>query len=101
MTVEERLEAIAKSGWMVAWDGCHKIYLLTSPKAISAASAYEYRIYPADEIKQMWEGSCSLRFINNWGLDTDEGFDHELQIAQFEEVDDDNPGGGLGAWSGD
>ena len=46
-----------------AWDGCHKIYLL------SKNGEAGYKVLPVSELQRVWDQSCPLRFINNWALD--------------------------------
>jgi hypothetical protein len=83
LTVDERLDLIEKSGCHIAWDGCHKLYLLPDNATVRSALEAEYDVYPAIQIKDLWESSCSLRFINRWGRE-DGGWDHEWNIEQFE-----------------
>ena len=51
------------------------------------ALAYEYDIYPSTELRELFENSCSLRFVSRWGYYNGD-FDHEWNIDQFEEVND-------------
>jgi hypothetical protein len=52
-----------------AFEGCHKIYIIDTPEEEAQALKYGYDIYPIEEIKEAYEGSCSLKFISNWPLD--------------------------------
>lgn len=91
MTVQERLIAIAKSGWPIAYDGCHKMYFLQDKEREQEAAEMGYEIYPSNWLPHLWRGSCQLKFISRWGLlslDPDKinaDFRHELNIDQFEE----------------
>jgi hypothetical protein len=71
-----------------AFDGCHKIYLLEDGAEEAHARELGYNIYPIDELRQAYEGSCSLRFISNWPLDNDEFVSYvgQFEDANFEEV---------------
>ena len=52
-----------------AFDDCHKIYLCEDLKDIKKAKSYGYEIYAISGLKDAWEDSCPLRFINNFKLD--------------------------------
>ena len=90
LTVKERLAAIEKAGWPLAWDGCHKIYMLQEEQAETEARDMGYTVFAASELPEIWDSSCSLRFVNRWALaeESIEGFRHELNIEQFEDYDD-------------
>ena len=52
-----------------AWDGCHKIYLITSPKERELMESYGYgedesEILHISHLPMVWEESCSLKFIS-------------------------------------
>lgn len=49
-----------------AFDGCHKIYLVSSDEGRNELIGYGYTILPISDLPDVWENSCSLRFI---GLD--------------------------------
>lgn len=85
----------------IAWDTCHKIYVLMDDEQVSKMREYEYDpIITKDEMStqemlttlQKWyEDSCSLRFIQSVqtvaeGEDPNEGFDD--LIGQFEDDED-------------
>ncbi len=53
-----------------AYDECHKIYILETDEDRHMAQEFGYDILPIESIKQVYEGSCPLRFISNWSLDT-------------------------------
>lgn len=62
------------------WDGCHKIYLLETPEDEAKAIEYGYDApIPISEIQDVWEQSCSLRFISTFGSLQD-------VVPQFEEA---------------
>jgi hypothetical protein len=94
--IEERVED-AKA---IAWDTCHKIYVLMDDEQVSLMRKYEYDpIITKDEmtatemaetIKKWYDESCGLRFVSAVstmpeGQDANEGF--ETLIGQFEEDD--------------
>lgn len=52
-----------------AWDGCHKIYLISSTSDMAQMITYGYgegdsEILPVSELPRVWEETCSLRFIS-------------------------------------
>lgn len=53
---------------MFAYDGCHKIYLLNNDEEMCQALECDYGIYDISLLKEKYENSCPLRFINNWDL---------------------------------
>jgi len=72
---------------LIAWDGCHKIYLALDDEAMvpftGKDSAYETCIKksPAEYYKKLrkwYMGSCELRFVSGW-----RGDDYVPLIGQF------------------
>lgn len=87
----------------IAWDGCHKIYVLMDDEQVALMRTYEYdplittsEMNPYDMfelIKQWYDDSCSLKFISAVHTnheDPNEGF--EDLIAQGEQDDCDDCG---------
>ena len=66
-----------------AFEGCHKIYVIDTPEEEAQALKYGYDIYPIEEIREAYEGSCSLKFISNWPLDDN---DFVSYVGQFEKA---------------
>ncbi len=66
-----------------AFEGCHKIYIIDTPEEEAQALKYGYDIYPIEEIKQAYKGSCSLKFISSWPLDNNNFVSY---VAQFEKA---------------
>ena len=81
LTTAEKIAAIEASDYQLAWDGCHKIYLLGNPVRVASAVINGYETYPASEIRQIIVDSCFLVFVSNWGLDDDD-WDHDWAIDQ-------------------
>lgn len=81
LTTAEKVAAIEESNYSLAWDGCHKIYLLGDQARIDDAKDTGYEIYPADEIREIITGSCGLVFVSNWGL-ADDDWGHAWAIDQ-------------------
>ena len=61
-----------------AYDGCHKIYVLANEAEEKEADDCGYQIHPMPEIKDTYDGSCSLKFISFWNLDK------QTIVRQFE-----------------
>lgn len=60
-------------GTEFAYDGCHKIYILETEenKKDAIKNGYsELDFYPIEQIEEIFNDSCPLRFIYNWDLDT-------------------------------
>ena len=94
--VEERVSE-AKA---IAWDTCHKIYLLMDNEQVELMRGYGYEpLITADEmkpaemletLKYWYENSCFLRFIDAVSTnheDANKGF--ETLIGQFDDEDED------------
>ena len=70
---------------MFAFDGCHKIYLITSSKDESEALDYGYELRGVNELPEAYEQSCGLRFISFWDVENIKGnlvpqcFDAEIE----------------------
>lgn len=56
-------------GNYIAYDGCHKIYILQDGKDVTGARDHGYTVCDLNTIKEIYEKSCPLRFIENWKLD--------------------------------
>lgn len=68
LTTAEKIAAIEKSDCLLAWDGCHKIYLLTTPEEIADAADSGYGMYRGSDIRECITSSCGLVFVQKWGL---------------------------------
>jgi hypothetical protein len=83
----------------IAWDTCHKIYLLMDDEQVELMRTYGYDpLITSDEMSpdqmfetlQNWfEDSCSLRFINAVTTNhTDPNAGFETLIGQFDDEDE-------------
>lgn len=83
----------------IAWDTCHKIYVLMDDEQVGLMRTYGYDpLITADEatpdqmfekLQEWFEESCSLRFINAVTTDHEDpnrGF--ETLIGQFDDEDE-------------
>lgn len=66
-----------------AYDGCHKIYLIEDTDDLKEAKDIGYDIYNIKLLKETYDDSCSLRFIDNWKLT--EQIVPQFETAKFEE----------------
>lgn len=66
-----------------AYDGCHKIYLIEDTDDLKEAKDIGYDIYDIELLKETYDDSCSLRFIDNWKLT--EQIVPQFETAKFEE----------------
>ena len=53
----------------VAYDGCHKIYLITDYKDEGEALDAGYELWGVDYLPVIWDGACPLRFIQFWDVE--------------------------------
>ena len=67
----EAIDAYIGETVLVAWDGCHKIYMALDQSEANSLKRYEYpHIVEGDKLDMLvaltrwWDASCSLRFIN-------------------------------------
>lgn len=79
MTIQERLNAIVKAGFRIAFDGCHKLYFVTSQAEAKEAKDTGYDLYPASDLPRLYKESCGLRFVHPWNLGK-----HPFDISQWE-----------------
>lgn len=70
-TVAERLDMIAESGHTLAFDGCHKIFVMMSEEDRDLAFGNGYGVadfHPAEKIYDLWAMSCPLRLVHPMDL---------------------------------
>lgn len=79
MDTMEKVAAIEKSGLMLAFDGCHKVYFCQTRDEENDARDTGYDLHPAEELRPILDASCGLVFVHPWALS-----DHEWDIAQVE-----------------
>ena len=83
----------------IAWDTCHKIYILMDSEQVDLMRGYGYdpiitneEMNPDDmfDLVQEWyENSCSLRFIQAVSTnDIDPNLGFESLVSQFEDQDE-------------
>jgi hypothetical protein len=83
----------------IAWDGCHKIYLLMDSEQVELMRGYGYdplitneELNPDDMfglVQEWYESSCSLRFIQAVStnhIDSNAGFESLVDQFDDEEV---------------
>ena len=83
----------------IAWDTCHKIYILMDSEQVDLMRGYGYDPiitneemnpdYMFDLVQEWYENSCSLRLINavsTNNIDPNLGF--ESLVSQFEDQDE-------------
>lgn len=55
-------------GLAIAYDGCHKIYIIQKQDEISEAKNCGYAIYPMEKLEDLYKQSCPLKFVSSWDL---------------------------------
>ena len=104
----DMVEAVVKAAAppAIAWDGCHKIYVLMDDAQVTEMEGYGYNeggsvmIYarhasPSEMLTYLhtwYDDSCGLRFINSVRTvegNPNDGF--ETLIGQFEDEEDEEP----------
>lgn len=66
----------------IAYDGCHKIYIIEDKQDEIEAHKMGYELYVLDILEKIYNNSCPLRFISNWKLD--KNFVKQCEVAIFE-----------------
>jgi len=75
MTNDNVLREMLASAKGIAWDPCHKIYVLMTDEQVEKMREYEYDPIHTDldpqemyaTVMDWWDNSCSLRFIQGVG----------------------------------
>lgn len=100
MNTTDTIHDVLADAKALAWDGCHKIYVLMDDEQVTLMQGYGYGSGPGeselvlvtdpdaalDTLREWWDASCGLRFINTVRTvkgDPNKGFGD--LIAQFEE----------------
>lgn len=58
---------------MFAYDGCHKIYLITNMHDEDESHDYGYELRGVEELPAIWDVTCPLRFIQFWDVENLKG----------------------------
>lgn len=51
-----------------AWDGCHKLYIVTDQESRDQLEGYGYDFFNIAELQECWDSSCMLKFISDASL---------------------------------
>lgn len=101
MTNFDKVAEVIGEARGIAWDTCHKIYILMDNDQMKLMESYGYDplIYAdemptnelLDTVKMWYENSCVLRFVDAVWSSTDEHEDRfEPLITQFEDQEDED-----------
>lgn len=74
-----KINNIEVKGDKFAYDGCHKIYIIEDDEDLKKANELEYLIKNIEDLEDIYNESCELRFIRNWKLNI-------LYAPQFEKA---------------
>lgn len=84
----------------IAWDTCHKIYILLDDQQMQQMREYEYDPLISsdemdadqmlDEIAKWWDDSCGLRFIEAVETMPNGEQEFDVVIGQFEDDEEDD-----------
>jgi len=98
----DKVEQALDKATGIAWDECHKIYVLLDDEQLNQMRVYEYeQVISADEmskedllktLKNWYDDSCALRFIQSVETNYEDpnlGFDSLIdQFADMEEEEE-------------
>lgn len=74
-----KLNGIELEATRFAYEGCHKIYIIENEEESKEAIDIGYDLYSIDELEDVFNKSCGLRFINSWDCE-------KRYVKQFEEA---------------
>lgn len=93
---ETSLTELLSQADSVAWEGCHKIYILMDSNQTNKMKEYGYKYVVSDTATAMenvvgewYDDSCSLRFIDAVFTNDDETDKFITVVGQFENEEDD------------
>lgn len=69
MNTSIRINDVDVLGDQVAFDGCHKLFVIEDEDDLTQMVEFGYDIHPIQELPALYAGSCPLRFILNVKLD--------------------------------
>ena len=75
------INGVTVSADQFGWDGCHKIYLITSEAGMDDMIEFGYTLFPVGDLQEVWDLSCGLRFID----------DADLCATYVSQMDEDEP----------
>ena len=78
----KKINGIQVTSKEFAYDGCHKIYLISNDKEKNLAVEYGYAILDVGLLKETFDNSCSLKFIDS--LDLKVTYVKQFEKANFE-----------------
>lgn len=107
----DRVEYACQEAKAIAWDTCHKIYILLDDEQVRLMRSYGYdpiitsdEMSPAEmaaKIDEWYEESCGLRFVNSVETKPNPNDGFETIIGQFEdEEEDESAEWGMGVYGG-
>lgn len=79
-----KVNGIEIKGDLIAYDCCHKIYIIEDEEDEKQAKKSGYLIGPIKDLQKVYEHSCELRFISNWKLTTFYAPQHEVALFDDE-----------------
>lgn len=84
----ELVEAMCENAEAIHWDGCHKIYLSMDMEQVDKMEGYGYDVImpDIDTLREWWEDSCSLKFIEAVFTTPNPAKGFIQIIAQFEDM---------------
>ena len=77
-----KVNGVEIKGDLIAYDGCHKIYIIEDEEDEKQAEKAGYLIGPIKDLQKVYEYSCELRFISNWKLTT--FYAPQYEVALFD-----------------
>jgi hypothetical protein len=100
---DSALDEYTATAKAIAFDTCHKIYVLMDDEQVALMREYEYEMLftsdeltpsqMSDKVAEWFENSCSLRFISAVStnhLDPNEGFIHIVEQFEGQEDEDED-----------
>lgn len=94
-TLTNAIEAVMNDAKLVAYDGCHKIYVALDDTEAKWFFDNEYDTFQGtpeeilSKVSEWYDDSCSLRFVEATSWDKDnQSTDFRVLVSQFEESEE-------------
>lgn len=75
-------DTLVKSNGLVAFDGCHKFYIIEDGDDQNMMLEYGYNLYDISQLPHLYETACPLKFIHNAKLT--KTYAEQFELAIFE-----------------
>lgn len=75
-------DTLVISNGLVAFDGCHKFYIIEDGDDQNMMLEYDYNLYDISQLPHLYETACPLKFIHNAKLT--KTYAEQCELVTFE-----------------